>query len=83
LISRAENQIDYHACNSFALWRLRKLGALPMAVKAANLCDVARVVRFPARSVKICPKGVSRFHPITAKAVYFAIVLHISDHRVV
>ena len=39
LISRAENQIDYHTRNSSAFLRSRKPGVLPTAAKATNLCE--------------------------------------------
>ena len=37
LIPRAENQIDYHTCNSFTFKRLPKPGGLSAAVKTTKL----------------------------------------------
>jgi hypothetical protein len=47
LISRVENQIDYHTYNSSILNHLPKPGGLPMAAKATNLCE--SVKPFPDR----------------------------------
>jgi hypothetical protein len=47
LIPRAENQIDYHTCNSSAFKHLPTKGGLLMAIKATKLCE--SVKPFPNR----------------------------------